>query len=348
MTVVHQLLAAASPRDAVTGQAFAWRSALRSWGFGGDIVAEHVHPELAGAVRRLADADRLLADERVILHYSIWSAVVPAALAAGGPLGVCYHNVTPGSLLRQHNPALADDCDRARGALTGLRGRVAALIADSAFNAAELREAGLGEAAVVPLLLDVDTPPDRDEDVTDSPLVLTVGRIAPNKRIEDVVKAFALLQRHHAPGATLAVVGSDSGFERYRATLERLVGRLGARGVQFTGPVSDAERDDLYARAGAYLCMSEHEGFCAPLVEAMAAGVPVVARRAGAVPETLGGAGLVIEPDLLLAAEALREVTSSVTTRRLLRAAAGRRLTELRPEAVRERLRAALDPLLAT
>ena len=73
--------------------------------------------------------------------------------------------------------------------------------------------------------------------------------------------------------------------------------------------------------------MSEHEGFCAPLVEALARGVPVVARRAAAVPETLGGAGLLVDdPDLLpLAAEALHEVVSSQETRAGLAAAAARR-----------------------
>jgi glycosyltransferase involved in cell wall biosynthesis len=124
------------------------------------------------------------------------------------------------------------------------------------------------------------------------------------------------------------------------------VARLGVRGVRFAGRVPDAERDALYGRADAYLSMSEHEGFCAPLVEAMAHGVPVVARRAGAVPETIGGGGIVVERDLPLVAEALAEVVSSPATRRGLAAGARRRLAELDPAVTARRLREVLAPVL--
>ena len=90
-----------------------------------------------------------------------------------------------------------------------------------------------------------------------------------------------------------------------------------------------------------------HEGFCAPLIEALAHGVPVVANDAGAMPETLGGAGLVVDgSDLPLVAEALHELTSSPSTRELLYDAADRRLAELRPETLAPRIREALAPLL--
>jgi glycosyltransferase involved in cell wall biosynthesis len=142
------------------------------------------------------------------------------------------------------------------------------------------------------------------------------------------------------------LVGSDAGFERYRVGLDRLLARLGTRGVTFAGRVSDAERDRRYADADAYLCLSVHAGFCAPLVEAMAHAVPVVARRAGAVPETLGRAGVVIDGGLALAAEALHEVVSSESTRAGLRAAGRARLEQLAPAAVAARLHAALAPVL--
>jgi glycosyltransferase involved in cell wall biosynthesis len=346
---VHQLIAAAAPGDAVTGQALAWQGAMRGWGTDGEIVAEHVHPELEGTVRRLgARGGDLDGADALVLHYSVWSRAVEAALASAAPLGVCYHNVTPGPLIRPFNPRLADACDRARAELPRLRGRAAVLVADSGFNALELREAGVGEARVVPLILDVPRRPAPARPAGSPPSVVSVGRIVPNKRLDDVVRAFALYRRHRAAGATLTLVGSDGGFEGYRAALEDLVARVGGGGVRFAGRVPDAERDAIYARADAYLCMSEHEGFCAPLVEALARGVPVVARRAAAVPETLGGAGLLVdEPDVLpLAAEALHEVVSSEATRAGLAAAAARRHAQLRPEAIVPDLRRALSPLL--
>ena len=270
---------------------------------------------------------------------------MPAALEARGPLAVCYHNVTPGSFLRPHNPALADDCDRARAALPLLAPRAAALVADSTFNADELAAAGSVGAAVVPLLLDLPAPPP-PAPRHGPPSILSVGRIVPNKRLEDVVKAFTLYQRHHSPDATLTLVGGAGGFERYRDAVRELAWRLDARDVRMTGWVNQDALEVAYRGAHAYLCMSEHEGFCAPLVESMARGVPVVARDAGAVRETVGGAGLVLEHDLPLVAEALHEVVGNEETRRGLAAAAARRLADLDPAVVAVALRQALAPVL--
>jgi glycosyltransferase involved in cell wall biosynthesis len=120
-----------------------------------------------------------------------------------------------------------------------------------------------------------------------------------------------------------------------------------AEGVLFTGPIPAEDRDGWYERADVFLSMSVHEGFCLPLVEALAHGVPVVARNAGAMPETLGGAGIVVDgADLPLVAEALHELASSPSTRRVLFDAADVRLRELRPEALAAKLRSALVPLL--
>ena len=140
----------------------------------------------------------------------------------------------------------------------------------------------------------------------------------------------------------------QEGYEGYRTALGRLAAGLGIAGaVRLAGRVSDAERDLAYRDAGVYLAMSEHEGFCAPLLEALGHGLPVVARGAGAVPETLGGAGLVLPgPDPALAAEALARVLGDLDLRRELAARAARRLAELAPAAVEERIAAALAPLL--
>jgi glycosyltransferase involved in cell wall biosynthesis len=347
LPAVHQLLPAAAPHDAITGQAFAWQVLLRRWGSSSEIVAEHVHADLRGAVHRLdGRTRRILNDGGVILRYALWSATVDAALRVEGPVALSYHNITPGNLLREFNPVVADLCDRGRASLSVFKGRTKTVIADSSFNAAELKEAGIGGATVVPLLLDVPARVPRRRP-SRRPVVLTVGRVVPNKRIEEVIKSFTLYQRHRAPAASLVVVGSDLGFERYRQALDGLVQRLGAQDVFFTGAISSEARDAWYARADAYISMSVHEGFCAPLVEALAHGVPVVARGAGAVPETLGGAGLVLDgADLPLVAEALHELASSPPTRNALYDVADRRLAELRHDVLAPRIRAALAPLL--
>jgi glycosyltransferase involved in cell wall biosynthesis len=344
---VHQVLPAASPDDAVTNQAFAWQRLLTQWGHPSEIVAEHVHPDLTGRVHRLdRSGKRLIGEGNIVLRYAIGSDTAELALKRPDRVALCYHNITPGQYLRDFNPAIADLCDRGREAIKAFA-RPAALIADSSFNAFDLREAGLGEATVVPLLLDVPRTPPQRPDPNDQPTVLSVGRIVPNKRLEDVIKVFALYQRHRAPGARLVLVGSSGGFENYRRALERLVDNIGAERVVFTGPISRRARDAWYEQADVYLSMSVHEGFCAPLVEAMAYGAPVVARRAGAVPETLGDAGLAIDgDDLPLFAEAVHEVVSSARIRAALGDAAAQRLEELTPEAVAQRIREALAPIV--
>jgi glycosyltransferase involved in cell wall biosynthesis len=347
MTVVHQLLPAAVPHDAITDQAFIWRRLLRGWGVESEIVAEHVHPELLADVHPLNRTGRRLVDEGgLVLHYAAWSATAKMALRARHPLAVYYHNITPGDLLRDFSQTSAELCDRGRRALPLFKGQTAALLAASDFSASELRDAGLGDVTVVPLLLDLPPKvPRREPDP--EPVVLTVGRIVPNKRLEDVIKAFALYQRHRAEDASLVIVGSDVGFENYRRALELLIARVGAEGVVFTGSIPSEDRNAWYERADVFVSMSAHEGFCLPLIEALAYGVPVVAREAGAMPETLGGAGILVDgAELPLVAEALHELASSPSTRRMLFDAADARLRELRPETLAARLRSALAPLL--
>ncbi len=311
-----------------------------------EIVAEHVHPDLS---RARAAAGRRARPRRGPPGAALLDLERGRAGRAGarGPLAVCYHNVTPGHLLRAYNPALADDCDRARAALPLLARRASALIADSAFNAAELTAAGSVGVEVVPLLLDLPRAAPAPGRPEGPPSVISVGRVVPNKRLEDVIRAFTLYQRRHAPDATLTLLGGAGGFERYRDALAGLARRLGVRGVRLTGWVSAEELAAAYRGAHAYLCMSEHEGFCVPLVEAMAHGVPVVARDAGAVRETIGGAGLVLEHDLALASEALDEVVRVDGTRRALAAAAAARLRDLDPATTAARLRATLAPVLS-
>jgi glycosyltransferase involved in cell wall biosynthesis len=347
MKSIHQLISAAAPHDATTEQALIWRELLREWGYESELVAESVHPELSGTVRMLDRAGRRLVESGAfVLHYTIWSRAAEAALAAKRPFGLCYHNITPGDLLREFNPTLAALCDRGRQALPEFRGRVDPLIAVSAFNAAELREAGLGDAAVVPLVFDLPGGVPRREPSAE-PVVVSVGRVVPNKRLEQVIKAFALFQRRHAPGASLVLVGPYQGWESYHDALSLLIARTGARHVFFTGQISAEARDAWYRRADVYLSLSVHEGFCAPLIEALAHGTPVIANDAGAMPETLAGAGLVVDgEDLVLVSEALHELTTSAVARDALADAADRRLDELRAERVAPRLRSTLAPLL--
>jgi glycosyltransferase involved in cell wall biosynthesis len=125
--------------------------------------------------------------------------------------------------------------------------------------------------------------------------LLFVGRIIPNKRIEDLVRIFHAYRTAINPRSRLLIVGSYGGFEKYLAIVQSLAARLGTPDVYFAGHVTNEELVAFYEVADLFLCSSEHEGFCVPLIEAFHMGVPVVARAATAVPATLDGGGVLYD-----------------------------------------------------
>jgi glycosyltransferase involved in cell wall biosynthesis len=182
-----------------------------------------------------------------------------------------------------------------------LAGKADVVMAVSAFNATELEAMGHRDVKVLPLFLDREhwsIPPSRrvlglydDEKVN----LLFVGRGAPNKRIEDLLFAFYFFQKYVEPESRLIHVGSYAGLERYQALLRAKCVELKLTEVHFQGSVRQDELNAYYNCADVFLCMSEHEGFCIPVLEAMAHRVPVLAFAAGAVPETMDGAGLLFK-----------------------------------------------------
>ena len=122
-----------------------------------------------------------------------------------------------------------------------------------------------------------------------------VGRVIPNKKFEDVIRAFHAYRTRHNPRSRLLLVGSYGGFERYLAMLHALVARLGTPDVHFLGHVSNEELTALYDVADLFLCASEHEGFCVPIIEAFHKRVPVLAYAATAVPATMDGGGVLYD-----------------------------------------------------
>lgn len=340
-----QVVAAASPGDAVTGQAFAWRDALEAEGIASDIYAEHIHPELADQVRPFTAMPA--GDGPLLLRYSIWSAAAASARRHRGPLGVIYHNVTPGHMIGPSNPTVAQLCARGRRELPSFAARAVTAIADSAYNAHELKAAGFRDPVVIPLLLNLPEPPPARTEVPRE--ILYVGRIAPSKRVDDLLRVLAYVRARGMHDARLTVVGSDSDFPAYRDSLDRLARRIGVdQAIAFTGRLSDAERDQRYAGAGTYLSMSEHEGFCAPLLEAMSRGLPVVARAAAAVPGTTGNAALLVQGrDIALAGEAVIATLTDYAVRTGLAVNARMRLAALRQDVLRPQILDAVSPLIA-
>lgn len=306
MTRVDQVLGSASPFDATNVQASLYRDLLARRGIRGEIYAAEIAP---GARASAAPLARLTGGERdlLIVHYTGFVPGMRAVLDLPGPKMLVYHNITPAHYFWNFQPYVATICQLGRDQLPSWVGASRVCAAVSRFNAAELSGAGATETRITPIVLD----PARLELVDHTaelpagrPLVLAVGRLSPHKRHDLLLRAFALFQRRHAPGAALLCVGSALDGP-YLRRLERILAEAGARNVSFVEDLAQPRLNAAYAAADVLLSMSEHEGFCVPLLEAFHFGLPVVARRAGGMPEVAGDAALWLEDgdDLSVAAE---------------------------------------------
>lgn len=221
-------------------------------------------------------------------------------------------------------------------------GRVDLAIGVSRYNTADLDRTGFVATTTLPLPLDLsryDAEPDPvlSRRLADAHrIVLTVGRIAPNKRLEDFLRIAAYYLSYVDADTWFVAVGGGRGMESYRRALTVLADELGLDDrVRFTGRVPHEDLIAWYRAADVYLCTSLHEGFCAPLLEAMHFGVPILARDAAAVPETLGDAGLTFaDADPAAVAEALHLLATDRTLRERLRRHARERLDLFLPQAV--------------
>ena len=248
-----------------------------------------------------------------VLHYALPSPMTAALASLDRGRVLHYHNVTPAAYFAPYDAGLFRLAVLARQELATLVGHVDLALGVSEFNRQELEALGFAPTGVLPIAVDTArmTQPARRpaiERLLDDELVnfLFVGRIAPNKKIEDHIFFAEHYKRYVDAYYRFIFVGRYDAVPRYYAMIRALISEfkmLEERFI-FTGPVPDEELAVYYRHAAVYMSMSEHEGFCAPLVEAMAADVPILAYAAAAVPETLGGAGVQFAPkDLEQAAE---------------------------------------------
>jgi glycosyltransferase involved in cell wall biosynthesis len=299
---VHQLVGALHHGDAVGNEVLAVRAHLRAAGFESEVFSGEADPRLDAERRPLAAlAEGAAADDACLYHFSPGSPATAAALAWPGRLALVYHGVTPARFFAGWDPGAARLALRATDELRALASRTALAVAKSAFSRRDLEEAGFRRTGLMPYVhAGAAAEPARvllrlfGDGRTN---VLSVGRLAPNKRLDDLLRAFAVFQRA-VPRSRLILAGDRrlEGYVHALAGLARSL-RLRERDVVLCGKVEDDELRALYEVAHVYVSLSEHEGYGVPLVEAALAGVPVLARDAGAAAETLDGAGVLVGGD---------------------------------------------------
>jgi L-malate glycosyltransferase len=350
--------------DAIGDSILRMRDAFRFWGHRSEVYSLTLSEEVAAEARLFSDWTPSGPDDVVILHYALASPLTAALREEAGRRVLIHHNVTPPGFYADWDPELARICREGREQVASLRDHVHLALGDSEFNRRELAQIGFPRTGVLPICLDFD----RYRCQAPNPVLLRVlrdgminllfvGRIAPNKRHDDLIRVAAYWKKFIAADVRLVLVGSlprrETGQGRplprhYFDGLQSFFyeGALDPAEALFLGHV---EHDDLlacYRSAHVFLSMSEHEGFGVPLVEAMLMDVPVLARRAAAIGDTLGDAGVQFEgKPLEEVAELAFLLAHDEATRARVLASQRRRLRAFAPETVLATLRGHIESL---
>ncbi len=346
--IVNQWVPAAHRGDAIGDSARRVRGLLRGLGHQSEIYAMTMDDDLRGDVLPWTDSSATRGD-LTIFHFALVSPMTAefARLPRGRVLQ--YHNVTPAHFFAPYDANIFRLAALSREDLRTLVGHTDVALGDSEYNRQELEDMGFSNTGVFPIAIDTERitkaarVPSLEFLLTDGPLLnfLFVGRIAPNKKIEDHIRMAEHYKRYVDTAYRFIFVGKTDAIPRYYNMIRKLVNEyemLEDRFI-FTGPVPDADLATYYRTAHVYVSLSEHEGFCVPLLEAMAADVPVLAYSSTAVPDTLGGAGVQFAPkDLEYAAELLGELAYNDTLRAQVIAGQRARLNDFGDARIRREL----------
>ncbi len=354
---IVQLLPTISYGDAVGNDAIAIKKLIQEMGYETQIYAENIDQRLpAGMAIPFDKLPNLSNDDILLYHGSTGTDLNDKLPELGGRKMMIYHNITPPQYFRPYSSSAEALTARGLDGISRLAETMEYCIADSEFNKKDLLRMGYTcPINVCPILIpfsDYERAPSQkvlqkyqDDGVKN---LLFVGRIAPNKKQENVIRAFYFYHKYYNPDSRLFLVGSWNGMERYYERLCDYVEALGlTEHVIFTGHIRFDEILAYYHLADVFLCMSEHEGFCVPLVEAMYFQVPIVAYSCAAVPDTLGGSGILLDSkESMPAAAAIHEVLTSAVLRQKILKTQAERLAAFQYEPVRNRLEEILSDFL--
>jgi glycosyltransferase involved in cell wall biosynthesis len=324
--VIHQVLLGAAEGDAITQMALALRAELQKFA-DSEIYALLQHGDLMKSstlpLDQIPDSEKI---DLLLYHSSIgWQEMTDFLLSRTEKIAVSYHNITPAHFYEKYQPEFAHDLQLGRTELELIREKVVLTVADSSFNAEDIKQHGYHDAIVEPAGFSPKRLCREKYDVQllnelsirfPNGYVIAVGQVLPHKRIEQVLETMHIMNSTYWGNIGLVICGVAR-QAHYREAISKFQNRCAMVDVMFTDAVSNSQLATLLRGARAYLGMSDHEGLCIPPVEAMSLGVPVIIKGAGAVPETMGEGALVLPHDCgpILAAEGINEVLTNDTMR---------------------------------
>ncbi len=315
---IHQLVHTLSYGDAISSEVITIQRILKEKGFDSEIYAINTHSKYQGLTKDYKTIDDI-PNQKIILHYSIGSDLNNVYLnLKNAKKFLIYHNITPKKFFDGINFRVACSIEEGLKELPFLCKNSDMIISDSNFNASDLSLMGIN-SKVLPLPFD-----DKKWDIEENqgiknilrkgdPInILHVGRLAKNKCVEDVIKSFFYLHSKIEKNSKLYLVGIDTDTEIYSFMLKELIHDLNLEdSVYFCGAVADTELKAFYKNSSAYICLSEHEGFCVPILEAMNFSLPVISFDGTALKDTVGDGGILInEKDHVKIAELLYKVST--------------------------------------
>jgi glycosyltransferase involved in cell wall biosynthesis len=323
---LRQVLVGAAPGDAVTQIARSIRDRVGP-ALGAEIYA--LHRDLG--VPDVASVEDLPAptgpDDILLYHLSIGHPTLTRMLMRRPErLALHYHNITPPEHFDAIDPEFATFLRAGRTEMRMLAPRAVAVFADSTYNALEIQPHTARRVVVVPPPLEFGRLATAEphpatlhhfEHAVVHPVVLVLGQVLPHKRPDVAVSAAFLLRAHLGVDVQVVIAGTQRNHW-YGTRLAEFVERMGLGNVWVTGHLPDDELAAILRNTDVLMVPSLHEGFCVPIVEANHLGIPVVAREAGAIPETLGEGGVLLPADA--GPELFAEATARVLGDESLRA----------------------------
>lgn len=333
--------------DAVGNEVMSLKEALKAKGIVTEIYTFGIFGNIPdGMADNISNLPELRENDIVIYHFAFEDSLAQVIQKLKCIKVLRYHNVTPPEFFEKFNEETMQGARRGLRQIKEMRNEFNYVMADSEFNKNDLLKMGYQcPIYVVPILI-------RFEDYMKKPServinqysdgvknILFVGRISPNKKIEDVISVYDYYHKNMDSNTRLIIVGAFNEKDKYYAYLQKQIKMLQAKNVIFTGHIMFDEILGYYHVADAFLCMSEHEGFCVPLVEAMYFNVPIVAYASTAVPETMDGCGLLLEKkEIAAAAEGLRIILNDKSQIEAVKLREEERIKEFNPETVEEKI----------
>lgn len=321
---IIQIVSSLNFGDAVGNDVIAIQNYLRKDGFVTGIFTNNIHVKIpkgtAYLIHKLPD---LREDDLVLYHFASEDPLAELIKKLPCKIVLRYHNVTPPHFFKGFDAGAEQNTKRGLKQIKELASYIDYGMVVSDFNKKDLEDMGYRcPIDVAPILIQFDdykkTPSAKviDQYSDGRTNVVFVGRMAPNKKIEDVISAFSIYKENYDNTARLFLVGNYNEEDKYYKYLRKHIDKLKVEDVIFPGHIPFDEILGYYTIANVFLCMSEHEGFCVPLAEAMFFKVPIVAYSSTAIPSTLNGSGILLEnKDFEQVAKAMHDVITDETLR---------------------------------